>query len=76
MILYTVMPLETVLEGLEPEGQRTFREVSVGGVRLIVEEMSSGSGRVVRLLSTDPKDFLDPRYQPDSCVGLPPMGRC
>lgn len=76
MILYTVMPIETVLEGLQPEDRRTFRDVPVGGVRLLVEEMSPGSGRIVRLLSTDPRDFLDPRYQPGSCLRLPPPGRC
>lgn len=76
MILYTVVPLERVLEGLTPWDKRTFREVSVDGVRLIVEETSPGRGRVVRLLSTDPKDFLDPRYQPDACVSLPPPGQC
>lgn len=62
MLLYTPIPLELVLEGIEPE--RHFREGVVSGVPVLIEEVSPGRGRLERVLSTDPFDYLDPVLRP------------
>lgn len=40
--------------------------VSMGGRRLLVEQVGSARVRVRQLLSTDPRDFLDARWIPGS----------
>lgn len=68
MTLHTVIPDELVWEGLSvgPNLVKT----AVAGVDLLVEVLPGGQGRVSRLLSTDPYDFLDPRFQPGTLVAL------
>jgi len=58
MILYTPMQLELVLEGLEEMKEPATRMVDIGGVRLILEDTNPGEGKVVKLLSTNPADYL------------------
>ncbi|MEW6572489.1 MAG: YlzJ-like family protein [Bacillota bacterium] len=66
MILYTPIPLELVMEGSEPA--RRFREGAVGGVPVMIEEVSPGRGRLERVLSTDPFDYLNPALSPGNLV--------
>lgn len=68
MTLYTVMPLELVFE--QPAGNDVPVEVESQGRRLLVQR-SGQSWSVVRLLSTDPADFLDPRWQPGTTLQTP-----
>lgn len=68
-ILWSVMPLELVLEGLAPE-MPPRAEMAVANGVLVVEPQTDGSGTVVRLISSDPKDYLDPRYQPGSRIRM------
>lgn len=60
-MLYTVMPPDVIF----PEEQEaSYRELELGGVQLEVEEISGGWGKITRVISTDPRAFLDPRFQP------------
>ncbi|HHW72108.1 MAG TPA: hypothetical protein GX393_02625 [Firmicutes bacterium] len=67
MILYTVLDLEEVLEGFEEAPQPTL-ELSVGGVFVEAEPLGSFQARVVRVLSTDPRHFLEPHCQPGAII--------
>lgn len=70
MILYTVVPLELVLEGMDKE--RAFTDVEVSGITMTVEQVSANEAVIVRLISTDPQHFLDPALQPGSRIRLTP----
>ena len=73
MILYTTMPLATVLQGLE-DLNPSYLEMEVSGTRLVVEGTGLGQGRIVRLLSTDPQDYLNPSLQPGMTINFVPSG--
>jgi len=73
VILYTTMPLETVLQGLE-DLHPSYLEMEVSGARVVIEETSLGQGRIVRLLSTDPQDYLNPALQPGMTINFIPSG--
>ena len=63
MILYTIVPLHQVLEGWdEPRPEPVPFEIE--GRTLLVEPDSPYGGRIVRLISGNPNDFLDPAFQP------------
>ncbi|MDI3538156.1 MAG: hypothetical protein PWP12_61 [Bacillota bacterium] len=70
MILYTPMPLELVLEGME-DYRPQYEEVVVRGHKLLVERTGVNQAKLVRLLSTNPNDFLDPSFFPGSILTFP-----
>ncbi|HEX3032943.1 MAG TPA: YlzJ-like family protein [Bacillota bacterium] len=67
MILYTTMPLEKVLEGHDHPIKPTV-EMTIEGKQVVIEPGEHNSGKIVRLISTEPNDFLDPRFQPGNKV--------
>ncbi|HBG01960.1 MAG TPA: hypothetical protein DDW87_10365 [Firmicutes bacterium] len=69
MILYTVLPIEDVLEGVEEDPVSTL-ELVMGGLTLEVEPLGGFQARIVRVLSTDPNDFLLPHSQPGAIIHL------
>lgn len=62
-MLYTIMPLAAVMEGHESH-LPTYTEMPCKNGTLIVEALSMNSVRIVRLISSDPMDYLNPSMQP------------
>lgn len=71
MILYTPMQLELVLEGLEDMKEIPAREITIHGVPLLIHDVGPGEGRVVKLLSTDPRHYLRVDLYPGAVIKLP-----
>ncbi len=70
-LLWTVMPVDLVVEGLFPTPAPRL-EMRVGGRILQVIPGAGGAGTIERLISTDPRDYLDPAWQPGSQIALRP----
>lgn len=70
MILYTPMQLELVLEGFEDMKQPNVVEVDVDGVPALVQDEGCGKGKLVKLLSTDPRDYINPGLIPGTPVSF------
>jgi hypothetical protein len=62
MILYTVLPIEIVLEGLDQE--RDFIDIQLQGLTITVEPVSLEEAVIVRIISTDPSHYLNPQLSP------------
>jgi len=75
MILYSIVPPETILEGYEsfkPE----YLELDIPGRgKMLIEPLSPTEGRLVRLISPCPNDYLRPEYQPGTLVSFKPEVR-
>jgi hypothetical protein len=71
MIMYTPLPLEAVLEGME-DMKDDLSEISLNGVRLQVKMLSQNEAQVVRLISPDPQQYLNPAYAPGSYIHFNP----
>ncbi|NLG83493.1 MAG: ribonuclease [Firmicutes bacterium] len=69
MILYTIVPPEVVMAEDE-DGEIALEEEVLlpGGARLLFRPDGKGRGIVSRLISTDPRDFLDPRFTPGAGI--------
>lgn len=67
MTLYTSMPLELVMEGLENE-MEPMQEVWASGIKMQVVPIAAGMGKIVRLLECNLDDYLNPNYTPGSIV--------
>ena len=70
MILWTPMPLELVVEGLEEMCPAEHSQVTYHGVPMLVERTKSGKGKIVQLLSTNPEDYLNADYNPGNFVDI------
>ncbi len=61
MVLWTVMPDEVIFA---QDYSPVFEDVEIAGTRMLVEKTAGDEYRVVRLLSTDPQDYLRNDIQP------------
>lgn len=68
MILYTPMQLELVLDGLDPTVYPEYKQIKYQGVSMLVEGADFGRRRIVKLLSTNPYDYLKPELMPGSII--------
>jgi hypothetical protein len=68
MVIYTVLPPEEVIKPGEGESPHYFT-IDMDG-RTFVMELVDGHARIVRLLSTNPSDYLNPEWQPGNKVGF------
>ncbi|MGI5839607.1 MAG: YlzJ-like family protein [bacterium] len=71
-MLYTIVPMETVMQGIETFSP-TYSEIEQEGRRLLVEPLGLTEARVIRLLSPDAQDYLLPQWQPGSIVKFSPQ---
>ncbi|GER65682.1 hypothetical protein BpJC7_02910 [Weizmannia acidilactici] len=65
MILHTMMPHELMFP--EEAGFSHFETLNVQGVPVLAEQLDEGY-RIVRILSTNPYDFLRPGLAPGNVV--------
>ncbi|MGI9860337.1 YlzJ-like family protein [Moorella naiadis] len=71
MYVYSPIPPELIWEGMDnfcPQRQ----ELKVGEVTLEVEPLGFNQARVVRLISTDPADYLNSPFQPGCIINFAP----
>ena len=72
MIFYTPVPVESVFEGYD-QMKLNYQEVQIGHLTMVVEQISEAESRVIRLISPNPQDYLNPQYQPGTMIKLKPM---
>jgi hypothetical protein len=71
MTLYTTMPLELVLDGIQNE-PGPFVEVTIQGVMLQLLPVAPGIGRIVRLVSAPLDCYLRSEYAPGQMICFHP----
>lgn len=71
MIVYTPVPLEQVFEGIEDQ-VKPLKEMNVNGLIMQVEQLNEYEARIVRLISPNPQDYLNPKYAPGQTIQLVP----
>ncbi|HEY3368498.1 MAG TPA: YlzJ-like family protein [Symbiobacteriaceae bacterium] len=74
-VLWTIIPAEMVVQGLPGLDQPVCQEMEVAGRLVEVLPAGDGSATIQRLLSTNPWDYLDARWQPGTKVPLQPANR-
>jgi len=71
MIFYTPVPLEQVFEGYD-KMELNYREIQIGGATMVIEQISPNEVKIIRLISPDPQDYLNPQYQPGTMLQFNP----
>lgn len=71
MILYSTMPPELVFANLEQMEKQEVKEIDMGGgVTMMVEPINSYEGKIIRLISPNPQDYLNPRFAPGQTISF------
>lgn len=66
MILWTIMPFEAVFP--DEDFAPAYEEAEYSGVKMVVEKISPEQCQIVRLISTNPQDYLRRELQPGSIL--------
>jgi hypothetical protein len=67
MVLYTIYPPEVVMQSKEEEPG--YLTLDIQGKTLVLR-LVNGQAQIERIISTDPRDYLDPKWQPGTKVNL------
>ncbi|HWJ02625.1 MAG TPA: YlzJ-like family protein [Verrucomicrobiae bacterium] len=68
-IFWTPLEPQQVFQGLEAQVPNTV-EIEFQGLMLQVEPLGDGKGKIVRLISSDPGQYLRPELAPGSIVPM------
>ena len=68
MVLYSIYPPEVVLAQAETP-QRHYFTVEMDGKSFVLE-MVNNQAQIVRLLSPNPRDYWNPKWQPGATFGF------
>ncbi|KNZ69334.1 hypothetical protein Tfer_1971 [Thermincola ferriacetica] len=71
MIIYMPWPAQDIFK--QDNEQYKYQEIEVQGTKLLVEPIAMDQCRVVRVLSTDPQDYLKTEFQPGSELTFTPV---
>ena len=71
-LFYTVLPLELVFAGIDAERKTQPVELPIQGGILVVEPLGHRQARILRVISSDPQLFLEPRLQPGQVLEFSP----
>lgn len=75
MIFSTIIPPELVWDGFMAMENKVYTEISIGHITMVVEQISPTEARVVRLISPDPYDYIDPNKAPGAIINyMPSLG--
>lgn len=72
MTLWTIVP-EEVIFGLQNQDPATYEELECAGQRVMAEKLAQNQYRVVRLLTTNPTDYLHDNLQPGTVITFKPV---
>ena len=71
MTLWSIVPEEIVLGSVTPPP--AYEEIECSGMKCLVEKTGPTQCRVVRLLTTDPSEYLRTEFQPGTILTYEPI---
>jgi hypothetical protein len=71
MIMYSIVSNEQIFEGIDNE-QTEIEEVNIDGVMMQVQAINSRQAKIIRLISPNPQDYLNPSFMPGQLIHYKP----
>lgn len=71
MILYTIYDPNVIFKPQsfsEKQANASYLELNFDGITVQVSQTNNKDYRVERIISTNPSDYLNPRFQPGSII--------
>lgn len=70
MLIWSIVPSQTIWQSSDEEQRSQTKVTEVKGVKVLVETLADGKGRVCQVMSTNPADFLREDLTPGTIVNL------
>lgn len=64
--MWTIAPAEHLFAS--PDDVKSYREIEFGGIPILVEDIAENQCKIIRLLSTNPGDYLVNQLQPGTLL--------
>lgn len=71
-MIYSVVPVEQIMSSTEDVSPAEIEEMTIDGRVMQVQAINAKQAQIVRLISTDPLDYLNPAYAPGQIVQMQP----
>ncbi|HHU93202.1 MAG TPA: hypothetical protein GXZ20_08750 [Halanaerobiaceae bacterium] len=68
MLNYSIYPLEMVLEDYDNFEVKYDELILPDGLKILAERIDQEDVKVVKIISTDPQDYLRPELQPGTII--------
>jgi hypothetical protein len=72
MIIYSTVPMEVIFQNYEQMEKQEIRELSFGGMTMLIEPTGPYEGKIVRMISPNPQDYLHPHFAPGQKIAFQP----
>jgi hypothetical protein len=72
MIIYSAMPLELIFENFHDVENQQVEEIRIGTATMLIQPTGKYEGKIIRLISPDPQDYLNPSYAPGQKIFFRP----
>jgi hypothetical protein len=73
MIHYSIMPFESVMQGMDDADYAKTVELVINGITMQVQQINTQQAAIVRLISCNPQDYLNPQYAPGRIIEFQPV---
>ena len=70
MLIWSIVPSQTIWQSSDAEQRSQTKVTEVKGVKVLVEPLADGKGRICQVLSTNPADFLRADLEPGAIINL------
>lgn len=68
MILYSIIPVDIVFKNFDYKDEVKYFETEYLGEKIQVAEAGSNQYRIIKIISTSPKAYLNPSLQPGCLI--------
>lgn len=68
MFMHTIVPIDIVFDGLDKLNQIQYNVVNYKGVKMEVQHIKNDEYKIVRLISSDPNDYLNKMLNPGEVI--------
>ncbi|CEH29368.1 hypothetical protein AM501_20375 [Aneurinibacillus migulanus] len=71
MIIYSTLPMEIIFQN-EDAAAYDNMEIQMNGMTMLVQPCGNNEARIVRLISPNPYDYMNPAYTPGRRIHFRP----
>lgn len=67
-MIHSIVPSEELFYDGWDQDIKPLHDITVGGMTMQVQPLADGNARIVRLISANPNDYLNPAYMPGTTL--------
>ncbi|GEN34068.1 MULTISPECIES: YlzJ-like family protein [Aneurinibacillus] len=71
MIIYSTLPMDLIFQNEDPAAYENM-EIQLNGLTMLVKPCGTNEARIVRLISPNPYDYMNPSYAPGQKIYFRP----